>query len=60
MDLCLYAHNHQVPPIEVAPVIGLSADQVERVFKDIDQKRRTTKYLHARPMLVEPVAEITT
>ena len=60
MDLCLYAHNHHVPPIEVAPVVGITADQVERVFKDIDQKRRTTKYLHARPILVEPVAEITT
>jgi NAD+ synthase len=60
MDLCLYAHNHQIPPIEVAPVIGITADQVERVFKDIDQKRRTTKYLHARPILVEPIAEITT
>ena len=22
MDLCLYAHNHQVPPIDVAPVSG--------------------------------------
>jgi NAD+ synthase len=60
MDLCLYAHNHQVPPIEVAAVVGLTADQVERVFKDIDQKRRTTKYLHTRPLLVEPVSEITT
>jgi NAD+ synthase len=60
MDLCLYAHNHRVPPVDVAPVVGLTADQVERVFKDIDQKRRTTKYLHARPLLVEPVTEITT
>ena len=59
MDLCLYAHNHHVPPVEVAPVVGLSADQVERVFRDIDQKRRTTRYLHARPLLVEPVPEIT-
>jgi NAD+ synthase len=31
---------------------------VERVYKDIDQKRRTTAYLHARPLLVEPVPEI--
>jgi NAD+ synthase len=58
MDLCLYAHNNGVPSIEVAPVVGLTADQVERVFKDIDQKRRTTRYLHARPLLVEPVAEV--
>jgi len=59
MDLCLYAHNHSVPAAEVAPVVGLTADQVVRVFRDIDQKRRTTKYLHARPILVEPVPEIT-
>jgi NAD+ synthase len=58
MDLCLYAHNHQVSPIDVAPVVGLTVDQVERVFKDIDQKRRTTRYLHTRPLLVESVTEI--
>ena len=59
MDLCLFAHNHGVAPVEVAPAVGLTADQVARVFKDIDQKRRTTRYLHARPLLVEPVSEIT-
>jgi len=58
MDLCLYAHNHGVSPVEVAPAVGLTPEQVERVFKDIDQKRRTTRYLHARPLLVEPVSEI--
>jgi NAD+ synthase len=59
MDVCLYALNHGVAAAEVAPAIGLTADQVERVFKDIHQKRRTTRYLHARPMLVEAVEEIT-
>ena len=59
MDLCLFAHNHGVAPVEVAPAVGLTADQVARVFKDIDQKRRTTRYLHTRPLLVEPVSEIT-
>jgi NAD+ synthase len=59
MDLCLYGHNHQVPPSEVAPAVGLTPEQVERVYRDIDQKRRTTRYLHARPLLVEPVTEIT-
>jgi NAD+ synthase len=58
MDLCLYAHNHSVPAIDVAPVVGLTPAQVERVFKDIEQKRRTTRYLHSRPLLVEPVTEI--
>jgi NAD+ synthase len=58
MDLCLFAHNHAVPAAEVAAATGLTIEQVERVFRDIEQKRRTTRYLHARPLLVEPVSEI--
>jgi NAD+ synthase len=58
MDLCLYGLNNGIPSAEVAPVVGLTAEQVDRVYRDIEQKRRTTHYLHARPMLVEPVQEI--
>lgn len=58
MDLCLYAHNHQVPASEVAPVVGLTAAQVERVFRDIEAKRRTTRYLHQGPLLVRSVDEV--
>jgi NAD+ synthase len=58
MDLCLYGHNHNVPAAEVAAATDLTAEQVERVFRDIDQKRRTTRYLHARPLLVDAVSEV--
>lgn len=58
MDLCLYGHNHALPAEEVAEAAGLTAEQVTRVFRDIEQKRTTTAYLHQRPMLVEPVPEI--
>ncbi len=58
MDLCLYGRNHGIPAGDVGAAIGLTADQVERVYRDIDQKRRTTAYLHARPLLVEAVPEI--
>ena len=58
MDLCLYGCNHAVPAAEIAQAAGLTEAQVERVYRDIDQKRRTTKYLHARPQLVVPVEEI--
>jgi NAD+ synthase len=58
MDLCLWAKNHQVPPIEVAPTIGLTAEQVERVYKDIDVKRMTTRYLHHEPVLCGEVLEL--
>jgi NAD+ synthase len=53
MDLCLYAHNHKVPAAEVAPAVELSAEQVERVYKDIEAKRRATRYLHSAPLLVK-------
>ena len=58
MDLCLYGRNHEVPSADVAAAIGLTGEQVERVYRDIDQKRRTTKYLHAKPLLVERVSEV--
>ena len=58
MDVCLYGHNHKLAASDIAQVTGLTAEQVERVYRDIDQKRRTTRYLHARPLLVEPVTEI--
>jgi NAD+ synthase len=58
MDLCLWAKNHGVPPVEAAPVVGITAEQVERVYRDIDQKRSTTRYMHAAPVLVESVPEL--
>jgi NAD+ synthase len=58
MDLCLYAHNHNVPAEEAAAAIGLQPAQIQRIYKDIEQKRRTTRYLHARPLLVRTVSEI--
>ena len=59
MDLCLYGKNNGVPVEEIAGATGLTAEQVERVFRDIDQKRKTTQYLHLTPRLVAPVEEIT-
>ena len=58
MDLCLYGWNNSVPAARVASAAGLTETQVERVFRDIEQKRRTTAYLHEPPVLVEPVTEI--
>ena len=52
MDLCLYGKNHSLPPEQVAEAVGLTKEQVEKVYKDIDSKRRMAKYLHAAPILV--------
>ena len=58
MDLCLYGLNHGFSAAETAKAAGLTAEQVERVYRDIEQKRRTTRYLHARPELVEAISEV--
>jgi NAD+ synthase len=58
MDLCLWARNHGVPAAEAAPALDLTPAQVERVYKDIDAKRRATRYLHTPPLLVQEVEEI--
>jgi NAD+ synthase len=58
MDLCLHARNHDVPAAEVAPAVGLTAEQVERVYRDIDAKRRATRYLHASPLIIGEIAEV--
>jgi NAD+ synthase len=53
MDLCLYALEHRVSAADCAAALGLSVDQVERVYKDIESKRRFAAYLHAAPALLE-------
>jgi NAD+ synthase len=58
MDYCLYARNNKIPAEAVAPVVGLTTDQVQRVFSDIDTKRSTTRYLHLPPILVEDGPEV--
>jgi NAD+ synthase len=58
MDYALWARNHNVPAAELAGFLGISEDQAKFVSNDIDAKRRTTHYLHARPALIERVPEV--
>lgn len=58
MDICLYGKNNDLPADVVASYAGIAPEQVERVWEDIDQKRRTTRYLHLKPNLIGPVPEI--
>jgi NAD+ synthase len=58
MDLCLWAHNHDLPAEEAVATTGLTREQIEFVYGDIEAKRRTTRYLHHPPVLAEEVPEI--
>jgi len=55
LDVVLFAYNAGHSPAAAAALIGLEAAQVERVYRDIEQKRSTTRYLHAQPRLVAPI-----
>jgi len=58
MDLCLFGKNNGVPVEDVAAATGLTVEQVNRIFRDIDQKRKTTGYLHLGPELADDIPEI--
>lgn len=54
MDLCLFAVDNGVPAEDVSAALGLTSEQVQRVFQDIAAKRRVSVYLHAQPKVFEP------
>ena len=58
MDLCLYGKNNGIATETVADALGLTPEQVQSVYDDIDTKRSTTRYLHLPPLLIDDVPEI--
>jgi NAD+ synthase len=57
MDLCLWGRDQGTPAEELATLAGLTPAQVERVYRDIDAKRRTTRYLHVPSLTVDARVE---
>ena len=53
MDAVLSALDAGLPAAVAAAELGLEAEQVERVYRDIAQKRSTTRYLHLAPLLAD-------
>ncbi len=58
MDLALWAFNHGYPAADLAAALSISEAQAANVYRDIESKRRGTRYLQLPPVLVEPVGEI--
>ena len=59
MDLALWAYNHGRPAAELAEALAVTEQQARNVYRDIESKRRGTRYMHLPPVLVEPVPELT-
>jgi NAD+ synthase len=58
MDLALWAYNHGVSPGALARALDTTEERATYLYRDIETKRRTTRYLHAPPALIEGVAEL--
>lgn len=57
MDLALWAHNHGVAAASLASALNVSEAEAAAIYASIEAKRRSTRYQHARPALIEPVSE---
>ena len=55
LDLVLFGHGAGMSAAAVSAETELSEQQVAAAYRDIEQKRATTRYLHLGPQLVEPV-----
>jgi len=55
MDVALSGYDAGRSAAETADELGLQPEQVERIYRDIAQKRATTRALHLPPLLVEAV-----
>ncbi|MFN0165667.1 MAG: NAD(+) synthase [Bryobacteraceae bacterium] len=52
MDLCLYGKDNGIAAADLAPVVGLDEQHVERMYGVIESKRKVARYLHASALSV--------
>lgn len=53
MDLALWALEHAVPAAELAGALNIDPAAAAAIYTDIENKRRTTRYLHMPPILLQ-------
>jgi NAD+ synthase len=55
LDEMLHAYNSGLDVEQAAAALGYSTEEVQRSYRELEQKRSTTRYLHLGPLLAEPV-----
>ncbi|HET8710928.1 MAG TPA: NAD(+) synthase [Spongiibacteraceae bacterium] len=55
MDIALWYYNNDRAADELGRVLGISGEQAQFIYRDIENKRTTTAPLHWPALLVEPV-----
>jgi NAD+ synthase len=58
MDLALWAHNHRVPADALAAALDVPERIAGYIYRDIENKRRTTRYLHNSASLIDQISEL--
>jgi NAD+ synthase len=53
LDTVWLGHERGLPPAEIAQVLDLSAEQVQRIIADIASKERATAYLRTQPLVFD-------
>ncbi len=55
MDKALWAYNRKANDADLAEFLAISTEQARYIFEDIAKKRKTTRYLHLKPVLMNEV-----
>ena len=58
MDLALWAYNHRVSAEELALSLQIPAPAAQNIYRDIESKRRSARYLHLPPLLLGDVEKV--
>ena len=58
MDIALWCVNNNISYEKLASMVNINMDSAKFLYQDILGKRKTTRYQHMRPILIEPVNEI--
>jgi NAD+ synthase len=53
LDTVWYGYEQGIKEDEIAQVLGLSVEQVNRVILDINRKKSTTEYLRTQPLCID-------
>jgi NAD+ synthase len=55
MDALMRGHEDDLDPADLGPEVGLSAEEVEAAYAEIERRREATRYLHAPAIVPEEV-----
>ncbi|MCB1836514.1 MAG: NAD(+) synthase, partial [Alcanivoracaceae bacterium] len=55
MDVAVFALNNNWPAEKLASELSMTVEQAGWVYADIERKRKTTRYLHAAPVLLDEI-----